>query len=107
MPVTPDAAGPPVRRAEADDVPEILALSNHYAVHGTANFAHTPEPLEEWMAAWRETSETHPWLMIRDDAATLLGFARAAPWKSRTAYRSATEISVYIHPEHRDRKSIV
>lgn len=43
---------------------------------------------------------THPWLVAESNGA-VVGYAYAYPFRSRTAYQWATEVSVYIHAEYR------
>jgi phosphinothricin acetyltransferase len=88
-----------IRLADAADLPAILDISNHYALTSPANFAVEPEPLDAWRDSWTRTHETHPWLVAVADG-TVLGFAKASPWKGRCAYDHAAETSVYLHPEH-------
>jgi phosphinothricin acetyltransferase len=45
--------------------------------------------------ARRIRAATLPWLVIEDDGA-FAGYARAAPWKTRAAYRHTVESSVYV-----------
>ncbi len=95
-----------ITRATEPDLPEILALANWAAEHTAANFATEPEPLDEWRQAFRANQERYPWLVARSstkqpDAAPgpILGFAKAAPHKSRGAYAWCAEVTVYVHPE--------
>ncbi|MCL4209701.1 MAG: N-acetyltransferase family protein [Phycisphaeraceae bacterium] len=131
---TAQAAGHPgdavtIRLATLDDLPAIVAISNHYALTTHANFAVEPESLESWRESWRTTHERFPWLVAvetpssthgpassattRPDeafssqstdpsalrASPLLGFAKASPWKGRCAYNWTAETSVYLRPE--------
>ncbi|MBI2896756.1 MAG: N-acetyltransferase [Deltaproteobacteria bacterium] len=88
-----------IELAVKGDVPRILELSNLAAEQGAANFATSPEPLEEWELAWEETRRLHPWLVARSGA--VIGFARSSPHRSRGAYAWSAEMAVYIDPEHR------
>jgi phosphinothricin acetyltransferase len=85
-----------LRAATPADVPAILQISNQYAATAPANFATEPESLESWQQSWRETNEMYPWLVAVEDASSILGFAKASPWKSRGAYRWSVETSVYV-----------
>lgn len=55
-----------IRLATLDDLPAILAISNHYALTAAANFAVEPEPLSMWQETWRATNEMHPWLVAEE-----------------------------------------
>ena len=90
-----------IELATEADVPRILEISNWAAAHTTANFATSPEPLEQWLDLWRKTSATHPWLVARPPSASdaVVGFARAMPHKVRQAYAWSVDVSVYLTPE--------
>jgi phosphinothricin acetyltransferase len=45
---------------------------------------------------------TLPWLVV-EDAGVLAGYARASPWKTRSAYRHTVEGSVYVEPQFQRR----
>ena len=93
-----------IRRAQRSDVAAILAISNHYAVHTAANFAIEPEPLDEWLRTFDESSRMLPWLAAGTDDGTVVGFAKASKWKGRCAYSFAAEISVYIDTAFQGRR---
>jgi len=87
-----------IRLAAADDVPAILAISNHYAAHTPANFAIEPESLEMWRTSFDTTHTRFPWFIALDDDNTMLGFAKASPWQGRCAYAYSVMTSVYLAP---------
>jgi L-amino acid N-acyltransferase YncA/ribosomal protein S18 acetylase RimI-like enzyme len=89
-----------IELAREQDVPAMLALSNWAAAHTTANFALSPERVEDWLAAFVASRKTHPWLVMRDASPSILGFAKATPFKERGAYRFSGEVSVYVDPLH-------
>ena len=94
---------PTIRLASLDDLPAILAISNHYVLHSTANFAIEPELLESWQESFLATSDKYPWFVAADTEGVILGFAKASPWKGRCAYEYAAEITVYVQPDQHGR----
>lgn len=88
-----------IRLAEEADIPAILDISNHYARNSPANFATEPEPLEQWLSAWRSGNAHFPWLVAAETGGRIVGFAKSGPWKSRSAYRWTAEVSVYLLPD--------
>ncbi len=88
-----------VRLATLDDVPAILAMSNHYALTTPANFAIDPEPLELWQRDFETTSAKYPWFVAVDEKSSVIGFAKASPWKGRCAYAYSAETTVYVAPD--------
>ena len=114
-----------IRLATLEDIPTILAISNHYALTTPANFAVEPESLDSWQAEFRAKSEVFPWFVaeldepVRETTPTastndltrplalslrgrgkVIGFAKASPWKGRCAYDWSAETTVYIDSAH-------
>ena len=89
-----------IRPAKFDDLPAILAISNWAAINTAANFAIEQETLESWRQEWRETHELYPYLVAVDHRDTIVGFAKASPWKGRCAYAYSAEVTVFVHRDH-------
>lgn len=87
-----------IRCANSRDVANALELSNAAAERGTANLATAPESLDDWTIAWRTTHERHPWLVAHTEERRVIGFAKAAPHRTRGAYAWTAECSVYVDP---------
>jgi L-amino acid N-acyltransferase YncA len=89
-----------IRPATASDGPALAALYNHYIVH-------TPITFEEVEVSGTEmatrVADVHaggfPWLVATRDA-SLVGYAYAAPWRTRSAYRYSVEVTVYVLHQH-------
>jgi phosphinothricin acetyltransferase len=88
-----------VRACRAADLPAICAIVNHYIETTTINFRTEPQTPEEWGKDWQQYGKTHPWLVATVGSA-LAGLAYATPWKARSAYSWACEVTVYVSPEH-------
>jgi len=88
--------------AGREDLTSILEISNWAAAHTSANFATEPESRAAWGAMWEATHATHPWLIASDDSG-VIGFAKAAPHRSRGAYAWTAEVSVYIRADRHRR----
>ncbi|MEE9128954.1 MAG: N-acetyltransferase family protein [Phycisphaerales bacterium] len=108
-----------VRLAEFDDLLAILAISNWAAINTAANFALEPETLESWQTEWRETNQMYPWFVAfngesqiattdpthpqassLEGRGSVVGFAKASPWKGRCAYAYSAEVTVFVHPDY-------
>jgi phosphinothricin acetyltransferase len=85
-----------IRTAEARDAQAIADIYNPYVADSGITFEEIPVAADE-MARRIETTQSHslPWLVAEDEG-TVLGYAYANPWKARTAYRFAVEITVYV-----------
>jgi len=87
-----------IDRAARADLEGILALANWAADNTTANFATSPESLDDWTASYDGTHQRYPWLVARESD-RIVGFAKASPHRARGAYAWTAEVSVYVHPE--------
>lgn len=89
-----------VRAAEAKDAAGIAAIYNHYVTHTVITFEEQPVSVPE---IERRIEEVHsaslPWLVV-EDANEILGYAYAAKWRTRSAYRHSAEVTIYVDPRH-------
>jgi L-amino acid N-acyltransferase YncA len=96
----PVVAEPMVRLVDAADAAAIARIYNHYILNTVVTFEEevvTAEEIGRRIDAIR--SADLPWLVAVDPTAGLVGYAYAAPWKPRSAYRHSVEITVYVAPE--------
>src|SRR5712691_46331 len=95
---SPARAGFPVttRPAEHRDIPAIQRIYAHHVRHGLASFELEP-PDEAGMARRFDNVRAggFPYLVAERDG-EVLGYAYAAPYRTRPAYRHTAENSVYI-----------
>ena len=93
------AQRPLVRDAADEDMAAVQAIYAHHVAHGLASFEETP-PDEAEMARRRAAilDLGLPYLAAEVDG-RVKGFAYAAPYRSRSAYRYSVEDSVYVAPE--------
>jgi L-amino acid N-acyltransferase YncA len=89
---------PAIRPAGRDDLAAMQAIYAHHVLHGLATFEEVPPGLAE-IARRREevTARGLPWL-VAEEAGCVLGYAYAAPYRPRSAYRFALEDSIYLDP---------
>lgn len=91
-----------IRPARAEDAQALAEIYAHHVHHGTATFE-TEAPDEEEMGARLATvtGAGAPWLVAEAADGTLLGYAYAAQFRDRPAYRMTCENSVYIRHDRR------
>jgi L-amino acid N-acyltransferase YncA len=90
-----------VRPSLDADITAIAAIYAHHVAHGVASFEIHPPALHE-MAA-RRTAVLRagwPYLAAQDASGAVVGYAYAATYRPRPAYRFTVEDSIYIHPAH-------
>ena len=88
-----------IRPGTAADIPAITRIYAHAVRHGTASFELDPPDAAE-MARRRQAllDGGYPYIVGAGGGA-VLGYAYAAPFRPRPAYRYCVEDSVYVAPE--------
>ena len=88
-----------IRSAIASDAHAIADIYNHYIEHTDVTFEETAVSADDIKARIDTTIEHNlPWL-VYEEASKIIGYAYASKWRSRTAYRFSTEVTVYLHHE--------
>ena len=87
-----------IRSASDSDVPAIARIYGHHVLHGLGTFEEIPPGLSD-MAARKASVDALglPWLVA--EASGVIGYAYAAPFRTRAAYRYTVEDSVYVAPD--------
>lgn len=88
-----------IRPATPRDIPSIAAIYAHYVANATATFELTPPTEAEMLERFvRLTGSGFPYLVSILDG-SIAGFAYAAPYRPRPAYRFTVEDTIYLAPE--------
>lgn len=86
-----------IRSCATADAEQICAIYNHYVRTTVVTFEEESVTDIEMARRIGEIGTSLPWLVWEEDA-RILGYAYAAPWKLRAAYRSSVEATVYLEP---------
>jgi L-amino acid N-acyltransferase YncA len=91
---------PYIRPSNDRDILSIRDIYAHYVLNSTASFETDP-PDENEIARRRQDvlKRSLPYLVAEIDG-TVAAYAYAVPYRSRAAYRSTVEDSIYVHPNH-------
>jgi L-amino acid N-acyltransferase len=93
-----------IRLAERRDAEGIRAIHNHYVNESTAMLDLVPRTLDEQVEWIDEHSGGHPAVVAvircEDGAERVVGFGSLSPFRSRPAYATTVENSVYVLAEH-------
>lgn len=94
-----------IRRGQKADIPALLDIYNYEVLHGVATLDLEPRTLDEW-TFWYEAHnvDNHP-LYVAELDGQVAGYASLSAYRTKEAYRSTVELSVYIGPDYR-RKGI-
>ena len=90
-----------VRDCSDADIPSVTAIYAHYVRTSLATFDETPPSTAEMAQRRADVRAGGMCFLVATGGAgnTILGFAYAAPFRLRTAYRFSVEDSVYVAPD--------
>ena len=92
-----------VRTAREGDAEALAAIYGDACLHGLGTFEEAAPSAEEMGSRVKAVLDRGlPYLVAEIDG-EVAGFAYAAPFRLRAAYRYTVEDSVYIHPGHKGR----
>ncbi len=88
-----------IRPANAGDLPEITAIYAHHVSTGCSSFELAVPDLAEMTSRFLAVQSAGlPYLAAESDG-RVLGYAYAAPYRPRQAYRFTVENSIYLSPD--------
>jgi phosphinothricin acetyltransferase len=87
-----------IRDAAPNDIAAITAIYSHHVRNGLASFEEDAPPAEEMARRFRDIGAQNLPYLVAETGGTLAGYAYAAPYRTRSAYRYTLEDSVYLHP---------
>lgn len=85
-----------VRPATEDDIDAVTRIYAHHVRHGLASFEEVPPEPAEMLRRFRAIREKGLPYVIAEIDGEIAGFAYAAPYRDRSAYRYAVEDSIYL-----------
>jgi len=85
-----------VRAASEADMGAVRDIYAHYVLRSLATFEESPPTLEEMLARRRASVDPGLPYLVAEARGQILGFAYAAAYRARPAYRFAVENSVYV-----------
>ena len=84
-----------VRLAKMDDAEAIRRIYNHEVEHTTHTFDLVPRSLEE-QQAWLKQRDGALGVVVAETGGQVTGFASLSEYRTRAAYRTSVESSVYV-----------
>ncbi|RIQ18925.1 GNAT family N-acetyltransferase [Jiangella rhizosphaerae] len=94
---------PSIRPARSADLPAIAAIFAHYVETSVVTFEETPPTAADWADKLAGLHDRGLPFLVADTAGTVAGYAYAAPWRPKPAYRHTAENTVYLSPAHTGR----
>lgn len=87
-----------VRAATADDAAAIASIYAPYVTASTVSFETVAPDAAEMRDRMEAGDGLYPWFVAVDEAGRMAGYAYAARFRPRLAYRYCVETSVYLDP---------
>ncbi|MFO1113499.1 MAG: N-acetyltransferase family protein [Rhodospirillales bacterium] len=87
-----------VRPAVVADIPAVAAIYAHHVLTGTGSFEEDPPGEDEMRGRFELVAGRGLPYLVADGGGLVRGFAYAAPFRPRSAYRFTVEDSVYVAP---------
>jgi phosphinothricin acetyltransferase len=84
-----------IRPCLPSDAPQVCEIYNHYVRNTVVTFEEVDVTEREMAQRISEIRSQLPWLVWEEEG-TIAGYAYAAPWKTRSAYRFSVETTVYL-----------
>jgi L-amino acid N-acyltransferase YncA len=88
-----------LRAATADDAAAIADLYARFVTASAVSFETDPPDAEAMRARIEAGGALYPWIAGEAEDGTLLGYAYAARFRERPAYRFTVETTIYLRPE--------
>jgi len=87
-----------IRECAPSDCQALSEIYNHYIRNTVVTFEQVPVNAIEMEQRVGLVQKTHTWLVGTHNN-QIVGFAYAAPWHGRSAYRHTVETTIYLAPE--------
>lgn len=92
-----------VRRAELEDLEELLKIYNYEVENGTATLDITPQTYEQ-RRKWFDAHNSGSYVLLTAEAdGKAVGYASLSPYREKEAYDVSAELSVYVSHNFRKR----
>lgn len=85
-----------IRPATIADLPQLVEIYNHYIINTPITFDFDPHTVEERRDWFEQFGETGPHrLLVADDGGTILGYACTHQFRTKKAYDTTAETTIY------------
>ncbi len=90
-----------VRLATLEDAEAIRVIYNREVTGSTVTFDLVPRTLEDQQRWLEDHAGAHPAVVVEAGDGAVAGFGSLSSYRSRPAYSTTVEDSVYVHHDHR------
>ena len=89
-----------VRAAVPADLEQVAAIHAHYVRTSVATFEEIPPAAADWRHRLDDLAGRNLPFLVAEADTVIGGYAYAAPWRPKPAYRHTVEDTVYVSPAH-------
>lgn len=90
-----------IRPITQDDIVSCLDIYNYEVVNGVATLDLEPRTLEEWHEWYNAHRDEHHPIIVGTIDGVVVGYASLSPYRTKDAFKSTVELSIYIHQDYR------
>ncbi len=90
-----------VRPARKEDIPALLEIYNHEVINGAATLDINPKTLPQWEEWFSLHTTPEHFILTAEVNGVPAGYASLSEYRSKEAFRSTAELSVYVGQEYR------
>ena len=90
-----------IRPITKDDIASCLDIYNYEVVNGVATLDLEPRTLTEWQEWYNAHSDEHHPIIVGTIDDVVVGYASLSPYRTKDAFKSTVELSIYIHEDYR------
>src|ERR1700716_3727837 len=85
------------------DLERVAAIFAHYVTGSVVTFEDTPPSVADWRRRVDDLAGRGLPVLVAKTGGEVAGYAYAAPWRPKPAYRHTVEDSVYLAPDRTGR----
>ncbi|MYV59814.1 GNAT family N-acetyltransferase [Streptomyces sp. SID4931] len=89
---------PVIRPAVPADLDAVAEIYTYYVRHTVITFEESPPPVSAWHERLDELASRKLPFLVAELSGEVVGYAYAAPWRPKPAYRNTVENSIYLAP---------
>ncbi|QLH22787.1 GNAT family N-acetyltransferase [Streptomyces sp. Rer75] len=91
--------GTAIRPAGHADLKAVADIYTHYVRHSVITFDETPRSAADWEQLLGDLTVRGLPFLVAELSGDVVGFAYAAPWRPKPAYRYTVEDTIYLAPD--------
>jgi len=90
-----------IRQAKLSDLEATLEIYNYEVLNTTSNMDLEPKTIEQWKKWFHEHNKGNHPLYVVDIDGTVAGYVSLSQFRTKDAYKSTVELSIYVSKDFR------